>query len=141
MQFFCLLGGVACLLLTFFKDFATLHWGVLGYMLGLIGFAGSVVFNNSYLPDIATDDQFDHLSAKAFARGYIGSVILLVFSLAMIIFYKELGFADATIAPRISFGLTGLWWIGFAQYSFYFMPNNIYQKEAKGNWILMASRS
>jgi len=136
MQFFCLLGGSACLMLTLFKDLATLHWGVLGYMLGLIGFAGSIVFNNSYLPDIATDDQFDYLSAKAFARGYIGSVILLVISLAMIIFYKDLGFTDATLAPRISFGLTGLWWIGFAQYSFYYMPNNVYQKKATGNWIL-----
>ncbi|MFN3316206.1 MAG: MFS transporter, partial [Raineya sp.] len=135
MQFFCILGGSACLMLTFFKDIATLHWGVLGYMLGLIGFAGSIVFNNSYLPDIATDDKFDYLSAKAFARGYIGSVILLVFSLAMIIFSKDLGFTDATLAPRISFGLTGLWWIGFAQYSFYYMPNNVYQKKAKGSWI------
>lgn len=135
MQFFCILGGFACLMLTFFKDLSTLHWGVLGYMLGLIGFAGSIVFNNSYLPDIATDDQFDYLSAKAFARGYIGSVILLVFSLAMIIFSKDLGFTDATLAPRISFGLTGLWWIGFAQYSFYYMPNNVYQKEAKGSWV------
>lgn len=135
MQFFCLLGGFACLMLTFFKDLSTLHWGVLGYMLGLIGFAGSIVFNNSYLPDIATDDQFDYLSAKAFARGYIGSVILLVLSLSMIVFHKDLGFTDATLAPRISFGLTGLWWIGFAQYSFYYMPNNVYQKEAKGNWL------
>jgi UMF1 family MFS transporter len=135
MQFFCLLGGFACLMLTLFKDLSTLHWGVLGYMLGLIGFAGSIVFNNSYLPDIATDDQFDYLSAKAFSRGYIGSVILLIISLALIIFYKDLGFTDATLAPRISFGLTGLWWIGFAQYSFYYMPNNVYQKEAKGSWV------
>ncbi|KOY87483.1 MFS transporter permease [bacterium 336/3] len=136
MQFFCIIGSIACFILILFKDLSTIHWGILGYMLGLIGYAGSVVFNNSYLPDIATDDQFDRLSAKAFARGYIGSVILLVFSLALIIFRKDLGIEDGSIAPRISFALTGLWWIGFAQYSFYYMPNNVYQKEAKGNWLL-----
>ncbi|MCS6795256.1 MAG: MFS transporter, partial [Raineya sp.] len=92
--------------------------------------------NNSYLPDIATEDKFDHLSAKAFARGYIGSVILLIFSLALIIFREKLGLQDATLAPRISFALTGIWWLGFAQYSFYFMPKNVYQKKAQGNWIL-----
>jgi len=135
MQFFCTLGSIACFILIFFTSLSTIHWGILGYMLGLIGYAGSIVFNNSYLPDIATDDQFDNLSAKAFARGYIGSVILLVFSLALIIFHKDLGIEDGSIAPRISFALTGIWWIGFAQYSFYYMPNNVYQKEATGNWF------
>jgi UMF1 family MFS transporter len=136
MQFFCIVGSIACLILGLFKDLETIHWGVLGYMLGLIGYAGSIVFNNSYLPDIATDDCFDKLSAKAFSRGYIGSVILLVFSLALIIFHKDLGIEDGTVAPRISFVLTGIWWIGFAQYSFYYMPNNVYQKEAQGSWVL-----
>ncbi|PKQ66740.1 MFS transporter [Raineya orbicola] len=135
MQFFCVLGSLACLMLFFFKDINSLHWGVWGYMLGLIGYAGSIVFNNSYLPDIATEDKFDALSAKAFARGYIGSVILLIFSLAIIIFYKDLGWQDATLAPRISFAITGIWWLGFAQYSFYFLPKNVYQKQAHGAWL------
>ncbi len=136
MQFFCIMGSMACVMLFFFKDIQSLHWGILGYMLGLIGYAGSIVFNNSYMPDIATEDKFDALSAKAFARGYIGSVILLIFSLALIIFREKLGIQDATLAPRISFALTGIWWLGFAQYSFYFMPKNVYQKKAEGSWLL-----
>lgn len=135
MQFFCLIGSVACMTLFFFKDVQTIHWGVWGYFWGLIGFAGSIVFNNSYLPDIATEDKFDALSAKAFARGYVGSVLLLVISLVLIIFYESFGITDPTLAPRISFVLTGLWWLAFAQYSFYFLPTNVYQKEAKGNWL------
>ncbi|MDX1904062.1 MAG: MFS transporter [Thermonemataceae bacterium] len=135
MQFFSTLGSIACFILALFDGIETLHWGILGYMFGLIGFAGSIVFNNSYLPDIATEDQFDYLSAKAFSRGYIGSVILLVISLTIIIFHKNLGIENGTIAPRISFILTGLWWFGFAQYSFYFLPKNVYQKKDEGNWL------
>jgi len=51
-------------------------------MFGLIGFWGSLVFYNSYLPDIAFTEQQDGISAKGYSLGYVGSVVL--FSLALV---------------------------------------------------------
>ena len=76
MQFFCYLGALSCAGLFFFTA-ANLSLAVLLYVLATVGFAGSLVFYNSYLPDIATEDRVDSLSAKGFSLGYIGSAILL----------------------------------------------------------------
>ncbi|MGX1023680.1 MFS transporter [Psychroflexus sp. MBR-150] len=121
MQFFCYLGGVSCIGLYFF-ELEYLGVGLLFYFLGLIGFWGSLVFYNSYLPDIAHKDQQDQVSAKGFSLGYIGSVILLLLCLGMILNYEMLGFESESLPTRLSFVLTGIWWIGFSQYSFYYLP-------------------
>ncbi len=121
MQFFCYLGGISCIGLYFFK-MEYLGLGLLFYFLGLIGFWGSLVFYNSYLPDIAHKHQQDRVSAKGFSLGYIGSVILLVLCLGMILNYELLGFESESLPTRLSFILTGIWWIGFSQYSFYHLP-------------------
>jgi len=121
MQFFCYLGAVSCIGLYFFElDY--LGVGLLFYFLGLVGFWGSLVFYNSYLPDIAHKHQQDHLSAKGFSLGYIGSVLLLVLCLGMILNYELLGFENESLPTRLSFVLTGVWWMGFSQYSFYYLP-------------------
>ncbi len=121
MQFFCYLGGMSCIGLYFFK-LEYLGVGLLFYFLGLIGFWGSLVFYNSYLPDIAHKHQQDQVSAKGFSLGYIGSVILLLLCLGMILNYEMLGFESESLPTRLSFVLTGVWWIGFSQYSFYYLP-------------------
>ena len=121
MQFFCYLGGLSCIGLFWF-DLEHLGLGLLFYFFGLIGFWGSLVFYNSYLPDIAYKHQQDKVSAKGFSLGYIGSVILLVLCLAAILNYETLGFESESLPTRLSFVLTGLWWIGFSQYSFYHLP-------------------
>jgi MFS transporter, UMF1 family len=115
MTAFTILGSVACM--AMFWMVGREHWqvGFWGYVVATIGYAGGVVFNNSYLPIIATEDRFDWLSARAFTFGYIGSVFLLIVNLAMIIFYQELGFPDKTIPTRIAFLLVGVWWLSFAQ--------------------------
>jgi MFS transporter, UMF1 family len=115
MTGFTMLGALACI--GMFWMVGREHWqiGFWGYVVATIGYAGGVVFNNSYLPIIATEDRFDWLSARAYTFGYIGSVFLLVVNLAMIIFYKELGFPDKSIPTRIAFLLVGFWWLGFAQ--------------------------
>lgn len=95
------------------------------YFLALIGFwGGSLVFYNSYLPDIALPDQQDFTSARGFSLGYIGSVILLVFCLAMNEFglYPESGYLLGLDAVQMSFILVGVWWMGFAQYSYAYLP-------------------
>jgi UMF1 family MFS transporter len=122
MQFFCYLGGLSCIGLFFF-NLEYLGFGLLCYFTGLIGFWGSLVFYNSYLPDIAHKHQQDQISAKGFSLGYFGSVLLLAVCLIMILFYESFGFESEALPTKLSFILTGLWWIGFAQYSFYYLPH------------------
>lgn len=121
LQFFCYLGSLSCIGLFWF-DSEHFGLGVLFYFLGLIGFWGSLVFYNSYLPDIAHKHQQDKISAKGFSLGYIGSVILLILCLGMIMNYEILGFESESFPTRLSFVFTGIWWIGFSQYTFYHLP-------------------
>lgn len=121
MKFFCYMGALSCIGLYWFSlDY--LWFGLLCYMLALIGFWGSLVFYNSYLPDIAYPEQQDKISAKGFSLGYIGSVLLLVVNLIMILFYDTFGFENAGVPTRIAFIMTGLWWMLFAQYTFKHLP-------------------
>lgn len=121
LKFFCYFGAFSCMGLFWF-DLEYMWFGLLCYFFALIGFWASLVFYNSYLPDIAFKDQQDKWSARGFSLGYIGSVILLVFCLLMILNYKWFGFEDEEFPTRFSFVLTGLWWIGFSQVSFYYLP-------------------
>ena len=121
MKFFCYLGAVSCIGLFWFNmDY--LWFGLLCYFLALIGFWSSLVFYNSYLPDIAFKEQQDSISAKGYSLGYIGSVILLLVCLAMILMYETFGFEDEGLPTRLSFVLTGIWWIVFSQYTYYYLP-------------------
>ncbi len=131
MKFFCYLGSISCISLYFFES-DTLELGIFSFSLAAIGFAGSIVFYNAFLPEIATEEHFDKVSAKGFSLGYIGSVILLVANLAMITFHEALGMEES-MAARISFLSVGVWWMGFAQITFARLPNNVFQKEVKEN--------
>jgi len=134
MKFFTRLGAIACFALFFFVSQDTMWIGLAGFILGVIGFAGGQVFYNSYLPDIVTEEKFDHVSAKGFAYGYMGSVILLIFNLIMITFPNAFGLdklmgassifgEDAgALAARISFIMVGIWWISFSQITFNRLP-------------------
>ena len=118
LQFFCYLGALSCIGLYWFSK-ENIYFGLLCYFMGLIGFWGSLVFYNSYLPDVAFEEQQDKLSAKGYSLGYIGSVILLIASLAIVIGKEG---EEAINAMRMTFVFTGIWWILFSQYSFYFLP-------------------
>jgi UMF1 family MFS transporter len=135
MQFFCYLGSLSVLCLFFFKDQNTLWIGILCTILASIGFWGSVVFYNSYLPEIAFPEQYDRVSAKGFMLGYFGSVILLTFNLTMIMNPDWYGISDASLPARISFLSVGIWWMGFAQITFYYLPNNVYNKKPQKDYI------
>lgn len=121
LKFFCYLGALSCIGLYWFS-LENIYFGLLCYFLGLIGFWASLVYYNSYLPDIAYPEQHDAISAKGYSWGYIGSVILLVFILLMIMKYEWFGFDGAGLPTRLSFILVGVWWIGFSQYTFYYLP-------------------
>lgn len=120
LKFFCYLGSISCMSLYFFS-LENIVVSLLFYLLALIGFWGSLVFYNSYLPDIAPKEQQDRISAKGFSLGYIGSVILLLICLAMVLLVDE---SNAIQMMRYSFVLVGIWWIGFSQYTYYYLPNN-----------------
>ncbi len=119
MKFFCYLGSISCMSLYFFS-LDNLWLSLISYLFALIGFWGSLVFYNSYLPDIAPKEQQDRVSAKGYSLGYIGSVILLLICLAMVLLVPE---KDALQMMRYSFLLVGLWWLGFSQYSFKNLPS------------------
>ncbi|MFD2518988.1 MFS transporter [Salinimicrobium flavum] len=121
LKFFCYLGALSCIGLFWF-DLENLIFGLTCYFFALVGFWGSLVFYNSYLPDIAFPEQQDKVSAKGFSMGYIGSVVLLVLCLVMIMNYEMFGFEDAGFPTRLSFVLTGVWWIGFSQITYYYLP-------------------
>ena len=131
MKFFCYLGSTGCIGLYWF-NLDHLHLSILFYFMGLIGYWGSLVFYNSYLPDIAFEEQQDRISAKGFSMGYIGSVLLLLVNLAMVMnpqwFGFDIGTTEAELnaakfeAMKISFIMVGLWWIIFSQYTFYILP-------------------
>ena len=121
LKFFCYLGAMSCIGLYWFT-IEQLWFGLLCYFTALIGFWSSLVFYNSYLPDIAFPEQQDALSAKGYSLGYIGSVLLLLICLAMILKFDFFGFEDESTPTRLSFVLTGLWWIGFSQYTYFHLP-------------------
>ena len=122
MKFFCYLGGLGCIGLYWFS-IESIHISLLFYFMGLIGYWGSLVFYNSYLPDIAFPEQQDSISAKGFSLGYVGSVLLLIINLAMVM-TQETGEAKMQMM-RYSFVMVGVWWIGFSQYSFYILPKGV----------------
>ncbi len=117
MQLFCYMGSAACCGLYFFYP-GNLEFGIILAMLAVIGYCGSLVFYNAFLPEIAEEHQRDKLSAQGFAYGYIGSVLLQIICLAFVM----MTFMDPTFAPRLSFLLVGLWWLGFAHIAFYVLP-------------------
>ena len=135
MKFFCYFGALSVMALYFFKGVETLWIGILFSIFASIGFWGSLVFYNAYLPEIAYSDQQDKVSAKGFIYGYIGSVILLLFNLSMVMKPELYNITDPNLAPRISFLTVGIWWIVFAQVTFKNLPYNVYNKKPKKDFI------
>ncbi|MEI6407750.1 MAG: MFS transporter [Bacteroidota bacterium] len=115
LRFFTMLGALACMSLVFFTSMNTLWVGVTGFIMATIGFAGGIVFYNAFLPIIATEDQYDSLSAKGYSYGFVGSVILLLANLVVIMNFGWFGFPDGLRAVPTAFVMVGLWWFGFSQ--------------------------
>jgi len=149
MQFFCFLGSFSVMSLYFFDGIDKLWIGITFSILASIGFWGSLVFYNAYLTEIAHPEDHDEISARGFIHGYIGSVILLVFILTMIMFPNWYGFIDHALVDgekppvkvfQYAFVLVGIWWIGFAQYTFYHLPSNSFKRKPKKDFIFKGFR-
>ena len=132
---FCLLGSLSVMGLYFFDGASTLWVALLCTVFASIGFWGSIVFYNAYLPEVAFPKQQDKVSAKGFMYGYAGSVLLLIFSLILVQKPDWFGITDPTLAPRITFVLVGLWWFGFAQITYRRLPNNVFNHKPDEDYI------
>ena len=142
MKAFCYTGAVSCSLLYFFVRETTI-FSVICFWLSLIGWSGSIVFYNSYLPDIATEDQYDRVSARGFSMGYIGSVLLMVLNLLVILKRDWFGNISEGMASRLAFLTVGLWWVGFAQIPFNRLPDGTKKSPTStsgGNYLLNGFR-
>ena len=144
MKIFVYLGSSSCIGLYWF-ELQTIYLGLFFYFLAMIGLWSSLVFYNSYLPDIAFPEQQDRASAKGFSYGYVGSVILLLANLAMItqpnLFGIEGNKTDASVqAMKFSFVSVGIWWALFSQYSFYYLPKSNHKSKITKDILLNGYR-
>jgi UMF1 family MFS transporter len=125
MQFFCYLGAFSSALLYFFQADQqadqtpfVIGWSIVPLFFGSIGFWGSLVYYNAYLPDIAEPKDHDKVSARGFSMGYLGSSTLLIIVLILTVFTK-------VISIKWAFPLVSLWWISFATFSFSRLPKTV----------------
>lgn len=132
LKFFCYLGATACMSLYFF-DTSRLELGMLSVFLGSIGYWNSLVFYNAFLPEIAHKKDHDRISAKGFTMGYLGSMLLLIICLSMIMSTSD--GKEKVEYMRYSFVLAGLWWLGFSQFTYRALPNNVYNKKPKSGYL------
>lgn len=123
MQVFCFIGSVACSMMYFFTP-ETFGLGVVCMMIAAYCFYGSLVFYNSYLPEIAAPEDRDRISARGFSFGYMGSVLMQLIGFGLVVFHEDIPFLNsAGDAVRLTFLLVGIWWFGFAQIPFRRLPN------------------
>lgn len=139
MKMYCYLGSFSCMTLYFFKE-GDYYLGTFAFLFSIVGWGGSIVFYNSYIPEIATEDKYDSLSARGFTMGYVGSVILLIQNLTMLLKPEWYGNISGGDASRISFLTVGIWWIVFAQIPFHYLPETHKVQKQSGNWIFNGFR-
>lgn len=134
LKMFMFIGSFSCIGLYFFTG-ENVEWGILCSVFASVGYSGSLVFYDAFLSEIVTEDKRDIVSAKGYAYGYFGSVILLILNLAMIQMPDTFGLSDAGIASRISFLTVGVWWIVFSLYAVSKLPENPHGKKPEGSYI------
>jgi UMF1 family MFS transporter len=132
LRFFCIVGSFSCAGLYFF-DREHIFLSMLPFLIATVGYWGSIVFYNAYLPEIASIDNQDKVSARGFALGYFGSSLLLIFNLIMITKFETFGFETKGAAVRIAFITVSIWWFGFAQITLRNLPGNSIKKKSEGN--------
>ncbi len=130
MQIFTGIGSLSCMLLYFFNE-GSLWIGVLGAIMGSIGYSGSLVFYNSFLPQIASKNEQDALSAKGYSYGYVGSTLLLVLLLAVMSYHRDFGFKSEMEVFQTGFVLVGLWWVLWSLWTFNTLPVSLISNESK----------
>ncbi len=121
MQVFTWMGSLACAGLFFFTT-DTFEFSMICFGIASIGYCGGFVFYNSYLPQIATIDKQDAVSAKGFIYGFAGSIVVQVICFLFVLSPATFGITDEALPARISFLIVGIWWLGFSLIPFYLLP-------------------
>ena len=121
LRIFMYLGSISCMSLYFFEG-DNVEYGIILSVLASIGFTGSLVFYNAFLPEISTPNNFDKISARGYSFGYVGSVILLIICLILIQSFDVFGFESSKQATKFTFLLVGIWWILFSQITLFYLP-------------------
>jgi UMF1 family MFS transporter len=128
MRAFTMIGATACGALFFF-DRSHIELGVIAFGLGTLGYGGSIVYYNSFLPIIAEPEDQDRISARGYSMGYIGSVILLLINLLLILKSDLFGIEQGSSLPaRIAFLSVCIWWLTFSQITFSRLPKYTFRK-------------
>lgn len=103
-----LIGGIGCLALGFSRQWFLF---LVIYIIAKIGFSGSLIFYDSMLGDITTEDRVDNVSSQGYAWGYIGSCVPFVVCLGVVLGAGKIGISTE-LAMMISFAIVAVWWIG-----------------------------
>jgi MFS transporter, UMF1 family len=136
MSIFTWIGALSCGMLFFFNK-NTVELGLIAFTLATIGYGGSLVFYNSFLPVIAEPGDQDRISARGYSMGYLGGVVLLIINLIFVLFPQFFGITDDTFAPRLAFLTVFLWWIGFSQITFRRLPRYTFGHREKGGSVIL----
>ncbi|MEQ8336574.1 MAG: MFS transporter [Cyclobacteriaceae bacterium] len=139
LKIFTFLGAFSCMGMFLFTK-GNIEWGIFCVIFASLGYSSSLVFYDAYLPEIATPEQTDRVSARGYAYGYLGSALMLIMSLILITYYETFGFENTGQATRLVFLLVGIWWISFAQIPFNTLPVNVFHKKPKGRILLNGYR-
>ena len=131
LRIFCYLGALSCGTLYFF-DAAHLEWSMMSLFFASIGYWGSIVFYNAYLPEIAYTQDHDQISARGFSLGYLGASILLIIILILIMNFG--------MNARWGFVMVMIWWLGFAQYTLSVLPSFDHDKPKTSRLLLNGLR-
>ena len=136
MMIFTWIGAFSCGMLFFFNK-NTIELGLIAFTMATIGYGGSLVFYNSFLPIIAEPADQDRISARGYALGYVGGVTLLIINLIFVLFPEFFGITDKTLPPRLAFLTVFFWWIGFSQITFRRLPKYTFGKREKGANVIL----
>jgi UMF1 family MFS transporter len=83
------------------------------YVMGIIGFSGSIVFYDALLPLVTSEAHYDRVSSLGYAMGYLGGGLLFLLNVSMTLVPERFGLPDAATAVRMSFITVAAWWGGF----------------------------
>lgn len=134
MRGFAYLGAFSCAALFFFEG-PNIEYGIICSVLASIGYSASLVFYDSFLPEIVSKDKYDRVSALGYSYGYVGSVILLIINLLVIQMPGLFGLEEGALPAKLSFISVGIWWFGFAQIPLAVLPKNSHKAKGEGNYF------
>lgn len=104
---FMMIGVIACAAMGIPKTWLAF---LVVFVIAKVGFSGSLIFYDSMLVDVTTDERMDEVSSHGYAWGYIGSCIPFVGSLILVLMSDRIGIS-AAMAMMLAFGITAIWWV------------------------------